>query len=230
MKRPFLERVFVVLWLFCGSVAAVNALIGITGLYKIISQPMNNTADPWAGFKVISPDPWAGFEVIFDPWAEFRQREPAPAPATIREALPPLPPGFTLKAPGFDAEGARRAGYSETEIVAFLSQNRKSGDIAVNDAGHVMIFRQGAWSRAPIAQNDQGARLFFDGTDWKDAPGQAVPQLGYGERVVRVVRQVDAGLVFLLLIAPPLFAAFISVFQYLLLGFFSPLTLFRSGK
>ena len=63
-------------------------------------------------------------------------------------------------------------------------------NVAVNDAGDVMIFREGAWSRAPIAQNDQGARLFFDGTDWKDFPtaahaapaAPAAPRASFGER------------------------------------------------
>lgn len=60
-------------------------------------------------------------------------------------------------------------------------------NVAVNDAGDVMIFREGAWSRAPIAQNDQGARLFFDGTDWKDLPtaapaAPAAPRASFGER------------------------------------------------
>jgi hypothetical protein len=72
--------------------------------------------------------------------------------------------------PRFDAEGARRAGYSETEILAFLSQNRMLGDIAVNNAGHVMIFREGAWSRAPVAQNQQGEQIFYDGAAWKPVP------------------------------------------------------------
>ncbi|MCE2920071.1 MAG: hypothetical protein LW837_08995, partial [Roseomonas sp.] len=53
-----------------------------------------------------------------------------------------------------------------------------------------MIFREGAWSRAPIAQNDQGARLFYDGTDWKDLPtastaaqaAPAAPRASFGQR------------------------------------------------
>ena len=63
-------------------------------------------------------------------------------------------------------------------------------NVAVNDAGDVMIFREGAWSRAPIAQNDQGARLFYDGTDWKDLPtapsaapaAPAAPRASFGQR------------------------------------------------
>jgi hypothetical protein len=66
-------------------------------------------------------------------------------------------------------------------------------NVAVNDAGDVMIFREGAWSRAPVAQNDQGARLFYDGTDWKDFPtassaapaAPAAPAASFGERVMQ---------------------------------------------
>ena len=233
MKRPFLERVVVVLWLLCGGVAAVTAFIGIAGLYDILSQPMNNTADPWARFELISPappppqgtDPWAGFRVV------------SPAPATMREQ------------PRFDAEGARRAGYSETEILAFLSQNRMLGDIAVNNAGHVMIFREGAWSRASVAQNQQGEQIFYDGAAWKPVPAAwekasaqtevgpwtqyaapAAPQRGLGERVARVISQIDTVTVVFLLLPSLLCIAFVSLFQYLVLGFFSPLALFRSRK
>jgi hypothetical protein len=63
-------------------------------------------------------------------------------------------------------------------------------NVAVNDAGDVMIFREGAWSRAPVAQNDQGARLFYDGTDWKNLPTAspaapavpAAPRASFGQR------------------------------------------------
>ena len=63
-------------------------------------------------------------------------------------------------------------------------------NVAVNDAGDVMIFREGAWSRAPVAQNDQGARLFYDGTDWKDLPtastapqaAPTAPRASFGQR------------------------------------------------
>ena len=71
-------------------------------------------------------------------------------------------------------------------------------NVAVNDAGDVMIFRAGAWSRAPIAQNDQGARLFFDGTDWKDLPtaapaAPAAPRASFGERAARAAGLFGAG-------------------------------------
>lgn len=73
-------------------------------------------------------------------------------------------------------------------------------NIAVNDAGDVMIFREGAWSRAPIAQNDQGARMFHDGSDWKEAPSAAPaaprpqgPRASFGARFATGIGDVFHG-------------------------------------
>lgn len=49
-------------------------------------------------------------------------------------------------------------------------------NIAVNDAGEVMLFRDGAWTAAPMAQNERGMRMFFDGAAWQSAPGSQAQQ------------------------------------------------------
>jgi Flp pilus assembly protein TadB len=58
----------------------------------------------------------------------------------------------------------------------------------------------------------------------------AAPQRGLGESVARVVSQIDTVTVVFLLLPSLLCIAFVSLFQYLVLGFFSPLALFRSRK
>ena len=67
----------------------------------------------------------------------------------------------------FDVEGARKAGYSESEIVDFLSQDRKFDAAGARQSGH---------SDADILRH-------------LTAP----PQRGFGESAARVVGQVGAG-------------------------------------
>jgi hypothetical protein len=181
MKRPFLERVVVVLWLLCGGVAAVTAFIGAMGLYDILSQPMSKPADPWAEFRITSP---------------------APAPATMREPLPPLPPGFVLETPG------RSTGAGPMIEVQLPD-------------GRVIEF-------PPDTAPDVMQRVTTQAAQQQPEP--PAPQRGFGESLARVVSQIDTVTVVFLLLPSLLCIAFVSLFQYLVLGFFSPLALFRSGK
>lgn len=61
-------------------------------------------------------------------------------------------------------------------------------------------------------------------------PEPPAPQRGFGESLARVASQIDTVTVVFLLLPSLLCIAFVSLFQYLVLGFFSPLALFRSGK
>jgi hypothetical protein len=143
MKRPFLERVVVVLWLLCGGVAAVTAFIGIAGLYNILSQPMSNTL-------------------------------------SIEEANQHL-----QSTPSRPQQAASGGDFFSTLVRPLVRQ--------------------------PV-------------------PEYSAPQRGLGERVARVVSQIDTVTVVFLLLPSLLCIAFVSLFQYLVLGFFSPLALFRSRK
>jgi hypothetical protein len=69
MKRPFLERVAVVLWLLCGGVAAVTAFIGAMALHDILSRPITpHIRDQiffWVVFILTPPLLFAAFISLF---------------------------------------------------------------------------------------------------------------------------------------------------------------------
>lgn len=70
-------------------------------------------------------------------------------------------------------------------------------NVAVNDAGEVMVLQGSEWRPAPIAQNDAGARMYYDGTAWQPVPGQQRPAQegsGVGAWFGRRARDVIEGL------------------------------------
>lgn len=52
-----------------------------------------------------------------------------------------------------------------------------AGEIAVNDAGDVMVLQGDQWKPAPVAADDRGNRVYYDGQAWQPVPG-AQPQQG----------------------------------------------------
>lgn len=69
-------------------------------------------------------------------------------------------------------------------------------NVAVNDAGEVMVLQGSEWRPAPIAQNDAGARMYYDGTAWQPVPGGQPPApegSGVGAWLGRRARDVIEG-------------------------------------
>lgn len=62
-----------------------------------------------------SPNPYDQFDAKRGPWDDFK----------------PSQTGRVADAAGFDVEGARKAGYSEAEISAYLAAEKSSGHVVV---------------------------------------------------------------------------------------------------
>lgn len=72
-------------------------------------------------------------------------------------------------------------------------------NVAVNDAGDVMVLQGSEWRPAPVAQNDAGTRLYYDGSAWQPVPGvrpatQSQEGSGVGAWLGRRARDVIEGL------------------------------------